>query len=76
MALRRSRRRLHVDSTLLVSRLTPTDVGWFSHDDPFELDVHSFRYADNARRFWGGTPSVAPYVAATVGLRNRRDRRR
>ena len=53
----------------LLSRLTPTDVGWFSHDDPFEFDVHSFRYADDARRFWGGTPSVAPYVVATVGLR-------
>jgi selenocysteine lyase/cysteine desulfurase len=53
----------------LLSRLAPADVGWFSHDDPFEFDVHSFRYADDARRFWGGTPSVAPYVVATVGLR-------
>lgn len=53
----------------LLSRLAPTDVGWFSHGDPFEFDVRSFRYADDARRFWGGTPSVAPYVVATVGLR-------
>jgi selenocysteine lyase/cysteine desulfurase len=52
----------------LLSGLAPTDVGWFSHEDPFEFDVHSFRYADDARRFWGGTPSVAAYVAATVGL--------
>jgi kynureninase len=51
------------------TQLTPTDVGWFSHEDPFEFDVHSFRYASDARRFWGGTPSVAPYVVATVGLR-------
>lgn len=53
----------------LLSQLTPTDVGWFSHDDPFEFDVHSFRYAADARRFWGGTPSIAPYVVAAVGIR-------
>jgi selenocysteine lyase/cysteine desulfurase len=33
------------------------------------MDIHSFRYADDARRFWGGTPSVAPYVVATAGLK-------
>jgi kynureninase len=48
--------------------LEPLDVGWFSHADPFEMDIHSFRYADTARRFWGGTPSIAPYVFATQGL--------
>ncbi len=53
----------------LIPQLRPLDVGWFSHADPFEMDIHSFRYADDARRFWGGTPSVAPYVVATAGLR-------
>ena len=53
----------------LIPMLRPIDVGWFSHADPFEMDIHSFRYADDARRFWGGTPSVAPYVVATAGLR-------
>jgi len=53
----------------LIAQLHPVDVGWFSHADPFEMDIHSFRYADGARRFWGGTPSVAPYVVATAGLR-------
>jgi selenocysteine lyase/cysteine desulfurase len=53
----------------LLSGLTPTDVGWFSHDNPFEFDVHSFKYAPDARRFWGGTPSVVPYVVATVAIR-------
>ncbi|MEM6583954.1 MAG: aminotransferase class V-fold PLP-dependent enzyme [Pseudomonadota bacterium] len=43
----------------------PTDVGWFSHEDPFEFDINSFRYAEDALRFWGGTPSVAPFVVAT-----------
>jgi kynureninase len=53
----------------LVSRLEPDDVGWFSHADPFEMDIHSFRYANDARRFWGGTPSVASYVVAAASLR-------
>jgi kynureninase len=53
----------------LVARLEPDDVGWFSHADPFEMDIHSFRYAPDARRFWGGTPSIAPYVVAAASLR-------
>ncbi len=52
----------------LVRNLEPTDVGWFSHQDPFEFDVHSFRYAPDVRRFWGGTPSVAPYAIAAAGV--------
>jgi selenocysteine lyase/cysteine desulfurase len=52
----------------LIPQLRPVDVGWFSHTDPFEMDIHSFRYAEDARRFWGGTPSVAPYLVATAGL--------
>lgn len=54
----------------LIDRLEPLDVGWFSHADPFEMDIHSFRYAPDARRFWGGTPSVAPFVVATASLRH------
>jgi len=53
----------------LIETLQPTDVGWFSHADPFEMDIHSFRYAHDARRFWGGTPSIAPFVIATASLR-------
>ena len=48
--------------------LRPTDVGWFSHSDPFEMDIRHFEYAPDARRFWGGTPSVLPYVAAAHGI--------
>lgn len=48
----------------------PLDTGWFSHAAPFESDIHSFRPAENARRFWGGTPSVLPYVVATAGIRS------
>ena len=48
----------------LIERCTPVDVGWFSHDDPFEFDIHDFRYAGDALRFWGGTPTVLPFVIA------------
>jgi kynureninase len=47
----------------------PTDVGWFSHENPFEFDIHNFRYAKDALRFWGGTPSVTPYATATNSIR-------
>jgi len=53
----------------VIDSLEPTDVGWFSHENPFEMDIRSFRYARDARRFWGGTPSVASFVVATAGLR-------
>jgi kynureninase len=49
-------------------QLDPIDIGWFSHADPFEFDIHHYRHADDALRFWGGTPSVAPYVLAEAGL--------
>jgi kynureninase len=51
-----------------VERFEPTDVGWFSHEDPFEFRIQSFRYAADARRFWGGTPSVLPYVIARASI--------
>ena len=54
----------------LIEKLEPVDVGWFSHDDPFQMDIHSFRYAKDARRFWGGTPSIAPFVIAAASLRH------
>jgi len=44
-------------------------VGWFSHENPFEFDMHNFRYAPDALRFWGGTPSVAPFVTAANSIR-------
>ncbi|MFZ0547928.1 MAG: aminotransferase class V-fold PLP-dependent enzyme, partial [Candidatus Promineifilaceae bacterium] len=51
-----------------LSQLRPLDVGWFSHENPFEFDITHFRYAPNARRFWGGTPSVLPYIIARSGI--------
>ncbi len=51
-----------------VETLEPLAVGWFSHAEPFAFDIRDFRYAPDARRFWGGTPSVAPYALATAGI--------
>ena len=51
-----------------VNQCQPQDVGWFSHEAPFEFDIRHFRYAPDAMRFWGGTPSIQPYVIATNSL--------
>lgn len=52
----------------MIERCEPLDVGWFSHEDPFEMDIHDFRLAHNAMRFFGGTPSPAPFVMANCAL--------
>ena len=52
----------------IVAQCEPSDVGWFSHADPFEFDIHNFRYADGVLRFWGGTPSVIPYAIAANSI--------
>ena len=48
--------------------LLPIDAGWFSHENPFEFDIRHFDYAASAKRFWGGTPSIAPYALAQGSL--------
>ena len=52
----------------IIESCKPSDVGWFSHEDPFEFKIHEFRYAKDALRFWGGTPSVHPYLVASASL--------
>jgi kynureninase len=51
-----------------IVKLNPDPVGWFSHQNPFEFDITHYVAATNARRFWGGTPSVASYVAACASI--------
>ncbi|MDR7400786.1 MAG: aminotransferase class V-fold PLP-dependent enzyme [Armatimonadota bacterium] len=51
----------------VAERLAPRSVGWFAHRDPFAFDVRTFTYAAGARRFEGGTPSVAAVYAARAG---------
>ncbi len=52
----------------LINTFEPVDLGWFSHENPFEFDIHNFEYAESALRFWGGTPSVIPYVIAANSI--------
>jgi len=52
----------------IIKNCKPLDVGWFSHKDPFEFKIHNFRYAKDALRFWGGTPSIHPYLVAFRSL--------
>jgi selenocysteine lyase/cysteine desulfurase len=53
---------------ILIEQCEPINVGWFSHSNPFAFDIRDFEYAHDARRFWGGTPTIAPYVLATSGI--------
>ena len=46
----------------------PVDVGWFSHEFPFEGDIKRFVYANDATKFMGGTPSPEPLAAAINGM--------
>lgn len=55
-------------SDAMLCACEPIDVGWFSHTEPFEMDIHDFRYAEDAMRFYGGTPSPAPLVMANAAL--------
>lgn len=48
--------------------LDPAERGWWSHDNPFEMDIRDFRYAPDARRWWGGTPDVAPFALSAAGI--------
>lgn len=52
----------------LIEELEPSDVGWFSHQNPFEFDINHFEYSEDSNRFWGGTPSVLPYVCASNSI--------
>jgi selenocysteine lyase/cysteine desulfurase len=46
---------------------SPRDVGWFSHAEPLAME-RAFRDAPGAKRFWGGTPSIEPFVNAAAGI--------
>lgn len=51
-----------------INALEPKQIGWFSHQNPFEFDIEHFAFADAAKRFLGGTPSILPYATALVGV--------
>lgn len=52
----------------LHDRLLPNDVGWFAHREQFSFRTDAFEPAPDARRFEGGTPSVAAVYASDAGL--------
>ena len=51
-----------------ITQCEPKDVGWFSHQNPFEFDITHFQYNTKTLRFWGGTPSILPYVIAANSI--------
>lgn len=55
-------------SDSMLASCQPSDVGWFSHEQPFEMDIHNFRYHAGAKRFWGGTPAIQPAMIATASI--------
>ena len=46
----------------------PKYVGWFSRQNPFEFDINNFKYNSSSLKFWGGTPSVVPYIIAANSI--------
>ncbi|MEP4052497.1 MAG: aminotransferase class V-fold PLP-dependent enzyme [Litorimonas sp.] len=52
----------------MLPKCRPLDVGWFSHENPFEMDIEHFCYSSDAMRFFGGTPSPAPYILANAAM--------
>ncbi|MGH9914756.1 MAG: aminotransferase class V-fold PLP-dependent enzyme [Pyrinomonadaceae bacterium] len=51
----------------LQKELRPRLTGWVAHEDPFEF-AREMRYADSARRFAQGTPSIPGLYSCLAGL--------
>lgn len=52
----------------LLAELDVKDVGWFSHQNPFEFDIRHFTPAHDAQKLMGGTPSIAPFCIAKTSV--------
>jgi kynureninase len=52
----------------LYDTLRPANVGWFSHERPFDFSFAALEFAKNAWRYAGGTPNPAGLYAAKSGL--------
>ena len=53
----------------LIGAVRPELRGWFSQDNPFSWDLDGFEYAQDARRFEHGTPSVLAAVGSVPALK-------
>ncbi|MBF7074255.1 aminotransferase class V-fold PLP-dependent enzyme [Glaciecola sp. MH2013] len=51
-----------------IESLEPDLTAWFSHANPFEFDITHYKPANSAKRFWGGTPSIASYICANASI--------
>jgi selenocysteine lyase/cysteine desulfurase len=51
-----------------VSEIVPLATGWFADENIFEMDVHDYSPAADARRFEAGTPPVPAIYAAIAGM--------
>ena len=58
---------LHVRKELL-AQCHPELRGWFSQENPFSWDLNAFTYAQDARRFDHGTPSVVACAGTLPAL--------
>lgn len=54
----------------LRERLQPRLTGWMGHADPFAFEAAPIRFADDHRRFLGGTPSIPAYYVARAAYEN------
>ena len=52
----------------LVERFAPTATGWFADRNVFEMDIHDYSPAADARRFQSGTPPVPSIYAGIAGI--------
>jgi selenocysteine lyase/cysteine desulfurase len=46
----------------------PTATGWFADQNVFEMDIHDYSPAPDARRFQSGTPPVPSIYAGIAGI--------
>src|SRR5262249_11872881 len=53
----------------LLAECRPEFRGWFSQENPVSWDRTKFRFADDARRFDHGTPSILSAAGSLPGLR-------
>ena len=52
----------------LLSRLLPTQTGWFADEDIFRMDISDYSPAADARRFDAGTPPVPNIYGGLAGM--------
>jgi selenocysteine lyase/cysteine desulfurase len=52
----------------IIPYMKPMATGWFGQENPFAFDIYNFQYANDARRFDSGTPSIITAYGAKAGM--------